>query len=74
MGVSNTLVSPVNEFANESFVTVVDTPSFGDSYVAPMALMNVIVVACANYRRARTLALMQKVEEEQKHGFRWYEP
>ncbi len=74
VGVSNTLVSPVNEFANESFVTVVDTPSFGDSYVAPMALMNVIVVACANYRRARTLALMKKVEEEQKHGFRWYEP
>ena len=74
VGVTNTLVSPVNEFANESFVTVVDTPSFGDSYVAPMALMNVIVVACANYRRARTLALMKKVEEEQKHGFRWYEP
>ena len=74
VGVTNTLVSPVNEFANESFVTVVDTPSFGDSYVAPMALMNVIVVACANYRRARTLALMKKVEQEQKHGFRWYEP
>jgi len=74
VGVTNTLVSPVNEFANESFVTVVDTPSFGDSYVAPMALMNVFVVACANYRRSPTLALMKKVEEEQKHGFRWYEP
>jgi len=74
VGVTNTLVSPINEFAHESFVVVVDTPSFGDSYVAPMALMNVIVVACANYRRARTLALMKKVEQEQKHGFRWYEP
>jgi len=38
-----------------------------------MALLNVIVVACANYKRSRTLTLLKKVEEEQRHGFRWYE-
>src|SRR5438105_10069088 len=61
VGVTNTLISPVNEFAHESFVTMVDTPSFGESYVAPMALLNVIITACANYRRPRTLVLMKKV-------------
>jgi hypothetical protein len=38
-----------------------------------MALFNVIVVACANHRRGRALSLMKRVEQEQRHGFRWYE-
>jgi RpiR family carbohydrate utilization transcriptional regulator len=73
VGITNTLVSPIGQFAHESFLTSIATPSFGASYVAPMALFNVIVVACANYRRSRTLTLMKQLEEEQLHGFRWYE-
>jgi len=73
VGVTNTLVSPLGQFANECFLNSVDTPSFGASYVAPMAFLNVVVAACANYRRSRTLALLKQVEDEQKHGFRWYE-
>ena len=74
VGITDTFVSPIGQFAHECFLTSVDTPSFGASYVAPMALLNVIVVACANYKRSRTLTLLKKVEEEQRHGFRWYEP
>lgn len=73
VGITNTLVSPIGQFAHESFLTSIATPSFGSSYVAPMALFNVIVVACANYRRSRTLALMKQLEQEERHGFRWYE-
>jgi len=73
VGITNTLISPLNQFANECFLTSVDTPSFGASYVAPMAFLNVIIAACANYRRSRTLTLLKLVEDEQKHGFRWYE-
>lgn len=73
VAMTNTMVSPLRQFAHESFLMSVDTPSFGTSYVAPMAFLNVLVVACANYRRPRTLALLKKVEEEQRHGFRWYE-
>ncbi|MBZ5596912.1 MAG: MurR/RpiR family transcriptional regulator [Acidobacteriia bacterium] len=73
VGVTNTLVSPISQFADECFLTSVDTPSFGDSYVAAMALLNVIVMACANYRRSRTLAVLKKVAQEERHGFRWYE-
>jgi RpiR family carbohydrate utilization transcriptional regulator len=73
VGITNSLVSPIGEFAHEFFLTSISTPSFGSSYVAPMALFNVIVLACANHRRARTLKLVKLLEEEQRHGFRWYE-
>jgi len=73
VGITNTLVSPVGQFAHESFLTSIETPSFGSSYVAPMALFDVIVAACANYRRTRTLALLKQIEDEERHGFRWYE-
>jgi hypothetical protein len=51
VGITNTLVSPIGEFAHEFFLTSIATPSFGSSYVAPMALFNVIVLACANRTR-----------------------
>jgi DNA-binding MurR/RpiR family transcriptional regulator len=73
VGITDTLVSPLAQFADECFFTSVDTPSFGASYVSAMGLLNVIVVACANYRRPRTMTILKKVEQEQRHGFRWYE-
>jgi DNA-binding MurR/RpiR family transcriptional regulator len=73
VGITDTLLSPIGQFAHESFLTSIETPSFGSSYVAPMALFNLIVVACANHRRTRTLSLLKQLEEEQRHGFRWYE-
>jgi len=37
-----------------------------------MALLNVILVACANYQRAHTISLLKEAEKEQRTGFRWY--
>ncbi len=73
VGVTDTVVSPIGQFVDECFITPVETPGFGASYVAPMALLNAVVTACANYRRARTLKLLKKVDDEQRHGFRWYQ-
>src|ERR1700730_2608998 len=73
VGITDTFVSPVARFSDESFLAFVETTSFGASYSAPMALLNVILVACANYRRSRTLALMREADKEQRLGFRWYE-
>lgn len=73
IGITDTFLSPVARFSDESILASVETPSFGASYVAPMALLNVILVACANYRRSRTLKLMQDADKEQRLGFRWYE-
>lgn len=73
VGITDTFVSPVARFADECFLASVGTPSFGASYVAPIALLNVILIACANYRRGRTLSLLKQAEDEQRLGFRWYE-
>src|SRR5262249_6664911 len=73
VGITDPFLSPVARSADEAILASVETPSFGASYVAPMALLNVILVACANYRRARTLKLMQEADKEQRLGFRWYE-
>jgi len=73
VGITDTFVSPIARYANECFLASVRTPSFGASYVAPIALLNVILVACANIRRGRTLALLKQADHEQRLGFRWYE-
>ncbi len=73
VGITDTFVSPVTRFCDESFLASVETTSFGASYAAPIALLNVILVACANYRRSRTLALLRESDKEQRQGFRWYE-
>lgn len=71
VGVTNTFVSPVARFANETFLVSIAAP-FGTSYAAPIAFLSGLVTACAHYRRGRTLALMRKADEEERIGFRWY--
>jgi len=73
VGITDTFVSPIARFAHECLIVSVETCHFGDSYVGPMALMNVLLVACANYRRGYALALAREAAEEQQRGFRWYE-
>jgi RpiR family transcriptional regulator, carbohydrate utilization regulator len=74
VGLTDTFVSPIARFSDEVFIASVETPSFGSSYVAPLALLNIFHVACANYRRRRTFRLLKEAESEQRFGFRWYEP
>jgi len=73
VGITDTYLSPMTRFANEFYLASVDTLSFNASYSAPMALLNLLLVACAEQRHTRTLELMKKVAEEQRRGFRWYE-
>jgi DNA-binding MurR/RpiR family transcriptional regulator len=73
VGITGTYVSPIARFTDEFFVASVESRSFIDSYVAPMALVNLILVACGNYKREATLRLLQEAAKEQRHGFRWYD-
>jgi DNA-binding MurR/RpiR family transcriptional regulator len=73
VGITDTFVSPIARFANECFIVSVETCHFGDSYVGPMALLDVMLVACANYRRRYALALAREAAQEQQRGFRWHE-
>ena len=71
VGIADTFVSPLARFAHECFLTSVEAP-FSNSYTAPMSFLHVLFILCAHYRRARTLTLLEKVDYEQRHGFRWY--
>jgi RpiR family carbohydrate utilization transcriptional regulator len=71
VGMTNTFVSPIARFAHESFLVAISAP-FATSYVAPMAFFNALLNIFAHERPERTLALMRKADEEQRHGFRWY--
>lgn len=72
IGVTDTYLSPVVHHANESFLTSIESPSFAGSYVAPMAFLNVLLVACSGLRRRQTLALLRQADQEQREGYRWY--
>jgi RpiR family carbohydrate utilization transcriptional regulator len=73
VGITDTLVSPLIRYSDEYFLTSVATHHFGDSYVAPIALINVMLAACANYRRDHTLRLMREASQDEQRGYRWYE-
>jgi len=72
VGVTDTHLSPLARFAQEYFVTPVESTLYGVSYVAPMAWLNTLLVACAATRPARTLQLLKAADAEQRTGFRWY--
>jgi RpiR family transcriptional regulator, carbohydrate utilization regulator len=72
VGIANNVISPVHRHADESFVVASETRSFGESYAAPMALLNALQRACANVRLERTLQLLEDAAQEQRFGYRWY--
>jgi DNA-binding MurR/RpiR family transcriptional regulator len=72
IGITDTYLSPLAAVAHESLLTSIESPAFGGSYVAPMALLNLLLVACAHHHRRRTLAHLREAEREQETGFRWY--
>lgn len=72
VGVTDTYVSPLARECDEVFLASVESTTFGASYAAPVALVNSILAACAQYRRPQTLAILKEIAEEQRKGFRWY--
>lgn len=73
VALTDTHLSPLARLADEYFVTPVETTVYGVSYVAPIAFLNLLLVACAATRRARTIRLLKEAEVEQRTGFRWYD-
>jgi RpiR family carbohydrate utilization transcriptional regulator len=72
IGIADTYLSPLARECDELFIASIESTSFGASYVAPIALLNAILAACAQYRRPHTLALLKEIAEEQRKGFRWH--
>jgi DNA-binding MurR/RpiR family transcriptional regulator len=74
VGISDTYVSPLARECDEVFLASIESTSFAASYVAPVALINSLLAAVGQYRRSQTLAIVKEIAEEQRRGFRWYNP
>jgi RpiR family transcriptional regulator, carbohydrate utilization regulator len=73
VGITDTYLSPIARFANECFITPVETVSFAVSYVAPVAFVDTLSAAIASLKRAKTMTLLKQADEEQRKGYRWYQ-
>ena len=71
-GITDSEETPIARICDSLTITPVDSVSFANSYVAPMALLGAILGACAHTRTAHTLALLRRSEEEDRADHRWY--
>jgi DNA-binding MurR/RpiR family transcriptional regulator len=72
-GITDSDTTPIALHCNDYLVASTSSPSFTGSYVAPMALVNTIIVACAHLRPKRALAMLSRTEQEYRTGTRWYQ-
>jgi DNA-binding MurR/RpiR family transcriptional regulator len=72
VGIADTYLSPVARFCHEVFLGSTDSVFYGSSYVAPIALANAILTAVGEFKRPRTLAIVEELAEEQRRGSRWF--
>jgi DNA-binding MurR/RpiR family transcriptional regulator len=59
-------------FSNQVLLASIETTSFAASYAAPVALMNALLAACGQVRKAETMEIVREISEEQRVGFRWF--
>jgi DNA-binding MurR/RpiR family transcriptional regulator len=65
--------TPLARHCDSFWIAPIANPTFNGSYVAPVATINALAVACAHIRPQRTLALLkQKQEEMTRTGGRWF--
>ena len=74
VGISDTYISLLARECHEVFLASAEATSFGISLAAPLALLDAIIAACGQHRRAFTLSVAREIAEEQRKGFRWYNP
>ena len=73
-GITDSDKSPIAHFCDTYWIASIANPSFNASYVAPVAAINALLVACAHLQQDRSLAWMREKEKELKSGNRWYTP
>jgi DNA-binding MurR/RpiR family transcriptional regulator len=71
-GITDSDTTPIASYCDGYLVAPIASPSITGSYLAPMALINTILVACAHIQPGRSLALLRQTEEEYRTGERWF--
>jgi DNA-binding MurR/RpiR family transcriptional regulator len=71
-GITDSDTTPIARYCDHHLVAVVVSPSFLNSYVAPLALISAIEVACAHLNPNRSLTQLKPTDKEYHSGPRWY--
>jgi RpiR family transcriptional regulator, carbohydrate utilization regulator len=71
-GITDSHTTAVARYCHDHLVAATASPSFPISYVAPMALVNAILVACAHLNPKRSLTQLKPTDKEYLSGPRWY--
>jgi DNA-binding MurR/RpiR family transcriptional regulator len=72
-GITDSDVTPIARHCDGYLIAPVLSSAFTGSYTAPMALLNAVIVICAQLKPRRALALLRQTEKEYLSGSRWYE-
>ena len=73
IGITDSKLSPLARFSDELLIVPINSLSFAASYVAPLALIDLIAAGVDNLRRKQVVDRLQEADQEQKHGYRWYQ-
>lgn len=71
-GITDSNKTPIARFCDSYWIASIANPSFHGSYVAPIAAMDALIVACAHIQPKRSLAALQQKDEDSRS--RWYSP
>ena len=71
-GITDSEKTPIARFCDTFWLASIANPSFHGSYVAPLAAMDALFVACAHIQPKRSLALLRRKDLDSKT--RWYSP
>ena len=72
-GITDSESTPIARVCDQSFIVPVASSSFVGSYVAATALIEAILVACAQTQTSRSLQLLRRSEEEDRADHRWFD-
>jgi DNA-binding MurR/RpiR family transcriptional regulator len=72
-GITDSDKTPIARFCDQYITASIARASFLDSYVASVAAINAILVACAHTQPKRSLELLAQSDKEDRGGARWYQ-
>jgi DNA-binding MurR/RpiR family transcriptional regulator len=72
-GITDSDTTPIARCCDAYLLAPISASTYTGSYAAPMAVLNAVLVACAQLKPRRSLALLRQTEEEYLSGPRWYD-
>jgi DNA-binding MurR/RpiR family transcriptional regulator len=71
-GITDGTTTPIARYCDSYLISTTVSPSWINSYAAPMTLLNAILIACAHLDPKRSLIQLKLTNKEYSSGLRWY--